>query len=498
VTRVLVASALVLAWGVSLLRWIRVAQREHYLPGSTIRFAARWWTSTPVNAAGVLAAVGATCVSFVEPLWGLVPAVVLLVGPLGLGIRGRTSPLVWTPRLRRLAVTVLVVTVVPVVWSAGTVPVLAIALVAIPIVSDAALWMLAPFEARSSRRFVEEATRRLRVADPTVVAITGSYGKTTTKGYVGRLLRHRAEVVVSPASFNNRLGLARAVNEHVTSGTQVFVAEMGTYGPGEIRDLCAWIPPVISVITAIGPVHLERFGSIEAIATAKSEIVDGATTLVLNVDYPHLESLAQSEATLRTVVRCSTRVPSADVYVDGDATVFVRGDRVGAIRDDDAFKGNVACAVGVVLALGGAPDDADLARLERPPHRLQTVNTDAGVVVIDDTYNANPAGAEAALDALRRHGSTGGRLVVVTPGMVELGRRQFEENVRFAQHAALVATDLVIVGRTNRKALLEGAAHGAASVIVVGSREEAVAWVRRTLGPGDAVVYENDLPDHYP
>ena len=94
-----------------------------------------------------------------------------------------------------------------------------------------------------------------------------------------------------------------------------------------------------------------------------------------------------------------------------------------------------------------------------------------------------------------------GRLVVVTPGMVELGSRQFEENRRFAAATADVADHLVIVGRTNRRALLAGAGSVAGSpmqVTLVDHREQAVAWVRQHLGPGDAVLYENDLPDHYP
>ncbi|MGH9153676.1 MAG: glutamate ligase domain-containing protein, partial [Acidimicrobiales bacterium] len=115
-----------------------------------------------------------------------------------------------------------------------------------------------------------------------------------------------------------------------------------------------------------------------------------------------------------------------------------------------------------------------------------------------DTYNANPAGAAAALEALARHGSAGRRRVVVTPGMVELGPRQHEENARFAAAAAAVATHLVVVGHTNRRALLEGAAGGGARVVPVETRDQAVAWVRGHVGEGDAVLYENDLPDHYP
>lgn len=497
-TSLLVVVVMAAAWALSAVRWLRVAQREHYLAGSVVRFGWRWWTSTVVNIVGWGAAVVTAGLSLAHPAWGLVTAVVLGAGPLGLGLRGRTSRLAWTPRARRVAAVAVLISAVPLVWTAVSVPVFAALLVLEPFVFDAALWILSPLEARLSRRFVDEATRRLRAVNPTVVAITGSYGKTTTKGYVGRLLRRRSEVVVSPASFNNRLGLARSVNEHVTSATQVFVAEMGTYGPGEIRDLCKWIPPAVSVITAIGPVHLERFGTIDAIAAAKAEIVDDARSLVVNIDYPRLEALASAESSKRRVILCSTTTPDADVYVDQEATVYVRGDRVGTVSDADAFHGNVACAVGVVVALGGMPDAADLATLERPPHRLQAGTTDAGVLVIDDTYNANPAGAKAALEVLERHASSGGRRVVVTPGMVELGRHQFEENMGFARRVSTVATDLIIVGRVNRRALLEGASNGSASIIVVGSREAAVAWVRQTLGPGDVVVYENDLPDHYP
>ncbi|MGH9149428.1 MAG: glutamate ligase domain-containing protein, partial [Acidimicrobiales bacterium] len=118
--------------------------------------------------------------------------------------------------------------------------------------------------------------------------------------------------------------------------------------------------------------------------------------------------------------------------------------------------------------------------------------------VIDDTYNANPAGAAAALAALQAHRSPAGRAVVVTPGMVELGPRQGEENAAFGAAAAAAATDLVVVGRTNRAALVEGASGGQAEVRVVERRADAVAWVRANLGPGDVVLYENDLPDHFP
>jgi UDP-N-acetylmuramoyl-tripeptide--D-alanyl-D-alanine ligase len=120
-----------------------------------------------------------------------------------------------------------------------------------------------------------------------------------------------------------------------------------------------------------------------------------------------------------------------------------------------------------------------------------------GFTIVDDTFNSNPAGAASALDLLLKKGA-GGKTAVITPGMVELGPVQDQENQAFADLAASRVDHLVIVGRTNRAALQRGSANGKASVTVVDSRNDAVDWVRANLGPGDAVLYENDLPDHYP
>ncbi|MGD0393001.1 MAG: Mur ligase family protein, partial [Acidimicrobiales bacterium] len=273
------------------LRWLRVAQREHYLAGSVLRFAGRWWRSTPVNVA--LAAVGvvAAIVSIRYPLAGAVVAGAVAAGPLGLSLRGRTSPLAWTSRLRRLAAAWALfeaALVVVGVVSGLAAPLAVVAALAVPLGVDLACRATSPLELRLSAHFVDEAAARLQLVDPVIVAITGSYGKTSTKGHIACLVGTARTVVATPASFNNRAGLARAVNEHLAEGTEVFVAEMGTYGRGEIADLCRWCPPDIAVITAIGPVHLERFGSEDRVLEAKSEIIESADDVVLQVDDPRL------------------------------------------------------------------------------------------------------------------------------------------------------------------------------------------------------------------
>ncbi|MDH3308577.1 MAG: UDP-N-acetylmuramoyl-tripeptide--D-alanyl-D-alanine ligase [Acidimicrobiia bacterium] len=487
------------------LRWLRVAQREHYLAWSVTPFARRWWLVDGPNAALLSVAVVAAILGAtgLEPgwVWVLLACGVAVIGPRGLGMKGRTAPLAWTSRLRRLgaaAAGAWLLAAGGAVWVLGP-GWLAVTLLAVPALVDVALAFMWPYEMRSGRQWVDQARLVLDQVQPTVVAITGSYGKTTTKEYVKRLLSVHHHTVASPASFNNRMGLARAINEHLVPGTEFFIAEMGTYGPGEIADLVSWIPPRVGVITAIGPVHLERFGSLDRIVEAKSEILAGVEVAVLNVDEPLLAALADRLDVSR-VIRCSTTDENADVLVRESATgleVVVGGETVTVVPPLK-LASNLACAIGVAVGLGLPVEEAGVALADAatPQHRQSVYRSDAGFQIVDDTYNSNPAGAASALATLAS--LTDGRRVVVTPGMVELGTEQAGANRTFARQVSEVADTLVIVGRTNLRALRQGASDAGLAVIVVPSRSEAVDWVKSSLGPNDAVLYENDLPDHYP
>ncbi len=480
------------------LRWLRVAQREHYLAGSVATFAGRWWTSGTANIALLTLMVAGLVGSWWSVWWAfLVP--VAQLGPIGLSVRGRTSPLAWTARLRRVAIVAGILMLA--VYLAGAAIdsgfFIALGLFLLPALIDIALLVLGPMERILGNRWVDQASARLASSGAKVVAITGSYGKTTTKQYTAHLLAGSFKTVASPASFNNRMGLARAINEHLVPGTQVFVAEMGTYGPGEIEDLTRWIPPDVAAMVSIGPVHLERFRTLERIVAAKSEILDRASIGVIAVDHPLLAGLASERAGTMDVITVSGDGSNARVTIQ-EGRIRIDGIDVGK-APENVFPVNLAVAIGVGLALGLEPGDMAfrLDGLPRPEHRQTVSNSERGFSVIDDTFNSNPAGARVALGLLSRMGD-GGRKVVVTPGMVEMGPDQFDQNLAFAAESAALADHLLIVGRTNRDALMEGSAKGGASVTVVTSREEAVDWVRQNLGPGDAVLYENDLPDHYP
>jgi UDP-N-acetylmuramoyl-tripeptide--D-alanyl-D-alanine ligase len=486
-------------------RWLRIAQREHYIAGSVTRFAFRWWASRRFNIVllvMVLVAMAAGLSGFWEG--SIAAAVISLAAPVGLSHRGRSAKLTWTRRLRTVAATsaVLVVALMAAAALAGALPQVSAAVVVLmPLFTDVALAVTAPVERRLGRRFVRAATDKLKQVGPRVIAITGSYGKTSTKLYVGHLLREKYVTQTSPASFNNTAGLSRAINERLAAGTEVFVAEMGTYGRGEIRSMCSWVRPEISVITAIGPVHLERMRALDNIAAAKSEILEAAQVAVLNTDDPRLAAIGeQFRANGGKLIRCSTTDTTADVCVASDgSSVSVNGRALGGAEILGAFPANLACAVGVAVAMDIPESDIAerLATLPRPPHRQTIQQSETGVLVIDDTYNSNPQGCAGAISTLASIGD-GHRKVIVTPGMVELGSTQSPANMEFARRAAAAATDLLIIGRTNRRSLLLGARDGAAAVRAFEHREDAVTWIRANLRAGDAVLYENDLPDHYP
>ncbi len=513
------AVLLILAYCAQMARWLRVLQREHYDPTSLVRFLGRWSAPQvpsaklrphgrprrPVTLSHVL--ILAMFVTLAFRQWDLFVVAVVVYGlfsPWGLALRGRTSALDWTRRLRTTAIVAGAFSVV--VAGLGALaphPLLAGAamVLAVPPVLDLTTRALRPHEERGAKRFVDQAVARLERIHPRIVAITGSYGKTSTKSYLSALLADEYGVVASPRSYNNRAGLSRAINENLDESTRIFIAEMGTYGRGEIRELTSWCVPEIAVVTAIGPVHLERMGSLEVVEAAKREITERAATVVLNVDDARL---AKWPSSLRDegkrVITAGSKNPDADVRVVaesgrwrvvGEGATFATVDEILGVQPT-----NLACALGAALELGVSTEHliAGLSRVTPVANRLNVATASSGFVIVDDTFNANPASAVAALKVLSSLELLG-RRVVVTPGLVELGRDQYGENLRLGQLVEAIPGELVVVGRTNAVALAAGLSTAPKRF---DTRDEAVAWVRTTLRPGDAVLFLNDLPDHYP
>ena len=374
--------------------------------------------------------------------------------------------------------------------------------------------LLTPVQKTINAAFQRSATRKLATVAPLVVAITGSFGKTSTKFAVETLIGPEGSALATPGSFNTPLGVCRAINEHLDTSHRYFIVEMGAYHEGEIAELCRLVRPKIGVLTAIGPAHLERFGSMDAIRRAKYEIVTNLPpggTAVMNVDDPEVRALADTTAGV-TVVRYGIDasgypdVTARNVGVSGTGTALEIVDR----RDRSSLQvttrllgrhavGHILAGVAVARAAGSSLEELaePIARLRPVEHRLQLLQGTGGVTVIDDAFNSNPEGAAAALDVLGA--ISGNRKVVVTPGIIELGPLQAEANERLGEQAARVADAVIVVAKVNREAILAGARRAGtdAEVITVDTLEEATARLQGLISSGDVVLFENDLPDQY-
>jgi UDP-N-acetylmuramoyl-tripeptide--D-alanyl-D-alanine ligase len=504
--------ATIVALSAGHLRWLRVAQRVQYLPGEVLRIERLWFSRRPLGILWwgvglVLALVGliGPTLGYPAVAWAVVAApLVAMWTPWRMPIFGVTKPLQPTGRLIRLGAVsgILVFLVAGVaIWLGGPAFGLAAIFLHATLV-DLGVTILWPVERAFQRTFLRQAQEKLQRVNPQIVAITGSYGKTSTKGYVAHLVAAKYSVLASPASFNNLMGLSKSVNEKLTPGTEVFVAEMGMNQEGRIRELCQAFPPYIAAITVIGEAHLERLGSREAIFRAKSEITENASVVVLPVDQPELVGLAETCRGRGTiVVSVSAEGHPADVSIDPTAGTVRYGPEASAVPIELAgltHPVNVAVALGIAWALN-IPAEAALPQVASFPvaaHRTEVAETESGVAIIDDTYNSNPPGAKRAIEgAAALAAKRGGRFFVVTPGMVELGHVQFERNRELASQVVTAGGTLVAVGLTNRAALVAG---GGPDTKVFLARQDAVRFAIGAAKGSDVILYENDLPDHYP
>jgi UDP-N-acetylmuramoyl-tripeptide--D-alanyl-D-alanine ligase len=498
-------AVLTACFGAGALKWLRVAQREHYIPGRVALFFLRW-LRVPREAALAAAAMALG-------IWGVFykpaqagAAVLAAAFPVGLGFKGRTSPLALTRRLATVAALSAawyLAASLPLVVLADRfqhVPaLLGFAAVELGLAVDAFL------ERPVRAKYLAMARERLSRVSPTVIGVTGSWGKTTAKHLIAHLLSGRLSAYASPASFNNELGIARAINEGLADGTEVFVAEIGAYKKGEIRSICQWLRPRIAVITAIGPVHLERFGSLEAILEAKSEITELADTVVLNADFPELMGLAEHLRAEGKEVVTAGLSEWADLRVlpqEGSSHKQLLGLVVEGRLQEEAVMAPielapdtvaVALAVAQVAGVPIAEASSRVASFSVPAHRQAVLQADEGFTIVDDTYNSNPAGAKKAL-ALARRLAGHAPVFVVTPGMVELGPMQYQLNEEFGRQIREAGATAIVVGRTNRRALMRGSG----TRYCFDTRQEAVAALKSMAPPGSVVVFENDLPDHFP
>ncbi|HUQ00261.1 MAG TPA: UDP-N-acetylmuramoyl-tripeptide--D-alanyl-D-alanine ligase [Aeromicrobium sp.] len=334
-----------------------------------------------------------------------------------------------------------------------------------------------------------------------VIAVTGSQGKTSVKDLLAHVLAASGPTVAASGSFNNELGVPLTVLR-ADERTSYLVLEMGARGIGHIAMLCEIARPHIGVVLNVGSAHLGEFGSPEAIAQAKGEMVEALSPedgiAVLNADDPRTSGMV-----VRTAARVLTfgehgNVELGPVTLDqageptftlshADETVTVHVPQLGAHH---AMNAAAAAAVAVAAGVDLTTIAARLGTAEpRSPMRMARTLRDDGVLIIDDSYNANPESVSAALRAVAHLKADGRRLAAVLGEMLELGDEGPRRHGEIGQLARELGFDLVVAVGPDAAPIAEGASGGPATeVIEAGDTDEASAAVSAWLTPGDVVL----------
>jgi UDP-N-acetylmuramoyl-tripeptide--D-alanyl-D-alanine ligase len=378
---------------------------------------------------------------------------------------------------------------------------------------DGVASLVVPDVQEAFERLARAVVDRLPVA--TVVAVTGSSGKTGTKDMMAQLLARLGPTVASAESFNGEVGVPLTVLR-ATAETRYLVVEMGARGVGHIAHLTGIAPPAISVVLNVGTAHLGEFGSVEAIAHAKSELVsalppDGLA--VLNADDPAVRAMAEvTQADVLLVGQSpDAQVRVSDVTLDDSArpsfTLSALPGGVLGLAQESSCRvrlplvgehhvENAAQAAVVALRLGMPLADVAAALGEVTSvnrWRMQVTERPDGVTVVNDAYNANPDSMRAALKALAVMGR-GRRTWAVLGEMLELGPDSVDEHDRIGRMAVrLNVSRLVVVGQGARP-IHTGAVHegswGDESVLVPDA-DAALELLRQQLAPGDVVLLKS-------
>jgi UDP-N-acetylmuramoyl-tripeptide--D-alanyl-D-alanine ligase len=338
-----------------------------------------------------------------------------------------------------------------------------------------------------------------RLRDLTVVGLTGSSGKTTTKDYIGQLLSRLGPTIAPAGSLNNELGHPYTVLK-ATAETRYLVLEMGSRGIGHIRHLAEVAPPRIGVVLNVGVAHIGEFGSVEGTAQAKGELVealpeDGAA--ILNADDPLVAGMA-GRASARVVLfgeSPSVAVRATDVTMDdrGRASYVLNGSpvRLGVVGRHQVSNTLAAAAVALELGMPTADVAAALSGIAIvSSRRMDVFDRPDGVTVIDDSYNANPSSTAAALRALVAMGG-GRRTVAVLGYMAELGDFADSGHADTGRLAAGLGVDRLIVVAENASAILDGALDVESwkgEAIFAADQGAAIAALNADLRPGDVVL----------
>lgn len=422
----------------------------------------------------------------------------------------KRAQLVWTKKARliyALTALMLVAVVLLLIGLFGALGLVSLVILTplVPVIIIIALWIIEPIDHFLKNRIFQKAQKFLREnrKNLTVIGITGSYGKTSTREILSSILSEKFRVITLSENINTDIGIADFIlkNPKQFQENEIFIVEMGAYKIGEIKKLCDLVEPDYAILTGINESHLERFGSLRNIISAKFELPQAVKkTAVLNLDDENVRKnyecfglkefvgVSKSEA---KNIKSLDNFSGLEFELDGATfrTKLLALHNISLILLATRVAQKLGMAIGEI--------SRGVGKIEYVPHRLEPIyNEMTKVWVIDDSYNGNYDGIVSGIEVLKR---ATGRKIVLTPGLVELGEKSAEVHEKIGQLYADAGIDLILLIKSpNSDYITRGLEErGFKNYKVYASSQAAHTDLSNVVKSGDTIIFQNDLPDNY-
>ena len=500
-----------------LVKQLQMLQQNSYFPSRYLK----WLTGNAPLKQALLYLIASLLLFADSKYWLMLFSVIVLVISVYEAVstqKKSIKKLVFTARIKRMFVTVFAVFAILVLVYAtnhdnlfGKISIILLLAFSIvtPILTLFVRFITAPVEKCVSKWYINDARKILKNHKSLkVIGITGSYGKTTTKFILSRILSEKYNVVCTPQSFNTPMGVVRTIRSDIKPSTEIFVCEMGAKNVGDIKEICDIVNPQFGIITSVGPQHLETFKSVDNVFKTKFELAD-AISKNGGKTYVNLDSFAIAERipenSYLTYGTNNADFMVSDITLDRFGSNFTVTLKDKKIELTTRLLGmhsiiNIAGAVAIAYDLGVSENDIKFAVASLKPyeHRLELKTSVNSSLMIDDAYNSNP---EGCLEAVRVLSSFKGmKKVIITPGLIELGDKEYEANFNLGLEAAKYCDIIILVGVNRSKPMADAVNttdFNKDSLFVAKSFFEAMDIYSRFADNNTVLLIENDLPDNY-
>ena len=354
-----------------------------------------------------------------------------------------------------------------------------------------------------------KALNKLKTMNIPVVGITGSYGKTSSKNIINDILNVKFNSFATPKSFNTPYGLINSINNYLDKFNDIFIAEMGAFKIGEIKQNCKIVRPKYGIITVIGEAHLESFGSRDNIMKGKFELVESLPSdglAILNKDDEYQVKykikndckvkwigIDNKDADLyATNIKLSGKGTSFDCIFKGDKNKYHFTTKL--LGKHNVYNILAGILLGHELGLSIEELERGVSSVNVIEHRLE-LKKYGNINIIDDAYNSNPVGSRMAVEVLSLMDGT---KIIVTPGMIELGDKQYELNYKFGEYISKVCDYVILIGKNQTKPIYESLIenkYNKDKIFVLNDVRDAFPLMNRLAQGNTYVLLENDLPD---